>query len=144
MNVVWPQLDYQSVSIIAIVLSIVSLCFVGISYFNVQGRFLDKIKIVWKARFVIFHIVTFIFLTIYVVLDWKKCVSMQLFSEFNGNNILFVAWIALIFLNMYKVKIKDVEVIERKAEEKLQEDVQNVELNYQAQQIDMIQKNINS
>ena len=65
---------------------------------------------------------------------------MKFFSNFDGNNVLFVAWIVLIFLNMYNIKIKDIEFIEKRADEKLKEDVQNIELNYQIQQAQQMEE----
>ena len=35
---------------------------------------------------------------------------MQFFQEFNGNNILFLCWLLMIFLKIFKIKVKDVEI----------------------------------
>ena len=34
----------------------------------------------------------------YIILNWEKCISMQFFSQFDGNNILFLVGIALVTL----------------------------------------------
>lgn len=47
-----------------------------------------------------------IFLSVYIIKNWSICISMQFFSHFDGNNILFLIWIALIFLFFYDVEAK--------------------------------------
>ena len=146
MNVEFIQWNCKCVSIAAIILSIISLSCVAISQLDVI-KSMNKVKslrIIWKARFGIFHGITFLLLTAYIILNWEKCISMKFFSNFDGNNVLFVAWIVLIFLNMYNIKIKDIEFIEKRADEKLKEDVQNIELNYQIQQAQQMEEMQNS
>ena len=46
----------------------------------------------------IFHYAVLIALTWYVLSNWETCISMQFFSRFDGNNILFLVWIILIVL----------------------------------------------
>ena len=41
---------------------------------------------------------------------------------------------------MYNIKIKDIEFIEKRVDEKLKEDVQNIELNYQIQQAQQMEE----
>lgn len=73
-----------------------------------------------------FHLLVLGILTFYVVSHWNVCISMQFFSRFDGNNILFLVWIILIFLTIYKVKVKDVEICARNMEEKyLDADMRN-------------------
>lgn len=43
-------------------------------------------------------------LTTYVICNWEICVSMQFFNDFDGNNILFLVWILLIFLILYNIE----------------------------------------
>lgn len=44
---------------------------------------------------------------------------MQFFNYFDGDNILFLTWIALIFLNVYNVKVKDIEITKRTLKDKV-------------------------
>ena len=93
MNVEFIQWNCKCVSIAAIILSIISLSCVAISQLDVI-KSMNKVKslrIIWKARFGIFHGVTFLLLTAYIILNWEKCISMKFFSNFDGNNVLFVA-----------------------------------------------------
>ena len=46
----------------------------------------------------------------YIVLNWEKCVSMQFFSQFDGNNILFLAGILLIILPFYEVEGNGIKI----------------------------------
>ena len=62
-----------------------------------------------KYFYDIFHIVVFVLLTIYVIKNWNICVSMQFFSHFDGNNILFLVWILLILLIIYEVEGKGIK-----------------------------------
>lgn len=52
-------------------------------------------------------------LTIYVLRNWEKCISMEFFKSFNGNNILFIVWILMIIFTIYDIKIKGFQVNER-------------------------------
>lgn len=69
-----------------------------------------------KYFYDIFHIAVFVSLTIYVVENWKICVSMQFFSHFDGNNILFLVWILLILLIIYEVEGKGIKLRKHKQE----------------------------
>lgn len=65
----------------------------------------------------IFHYAVLITLTWYVLSNWETCISMQFFSRFDGNNILFLVWIILIILVIYNIKIGDNSVFDRNMEE---------------------------
>lgn len=112
----------QNISIIAIIISVISLslsiialiCFIKINGKNKEKDTEKKCRILNKIcyiRYRLFHIIVFVCLTGYVVINWKECISMQFFSSFNGNNILFLVWILLIFLNIYRIKFNNVEVV---------------------------------
>ena len=53
-------------------------------------------------------------LTIYVLRNWEKCISMEFFKSFNGNNILFIVWILMIIFTIYDIEIKGFKMSERK------------------------------
>lgn len=72
-------------------------------FFRVKGWYLRNLKnIFW------------IILTIYVFLNWEKCISMEFFKNFNGNNILFIVWLLMIIFNIYDIEIKGFKISERK------------------------------
>ena len=73
----------------------------------------------------IFYGFTLFILTVYVVLNWNKCISMQFFDDFNGNNILFLCWILMIFLRIFRIKVKDIEVCRNIQDEMLNADLQH-------------------
>lgn len=56
--------------------------------------------------YTILYIGLILALTHYIFCNWEKCISMQFFSQFDGNNILFLIWIASIFLFFYDVEAK--------------------------------------
>ena len=64
----------------------------------------------------------------YVICNWEECISMQFFSQFDGNNILFLTGLALVILPFYKLKI---EVKDLKMEAEMQREFQNADLNYE-------------
>ena len=72
-----------------------------------------------KQRSIIFHWIILIVLTVYIIRNWDSCISMQFFSNFNGNNILFFVWIILIFLMLYDVEAKGVKLKKRELKEEL-------------------------
>lgn len=41
---------------------------------------------------------------------------MQFFSNFNGNNILFIVWLLMIIVNIYDIEINGFKMSERKQE----------------------------
>lgn len=78
----------------------------------------------------IFHMVVLVGLSWYVFKNWETCISMQFFDDFNGNNILFLVWIILIFLLIYKVDGSVIKLTEKKREQ-TQEDLMKLNLQYQ-------------
>ena len=80
-------------------------------------------KKTWKQslrnRNSIFHWMVLIVLTVYIIKNWDLCISMQFFSEFNGNNILFFVWIVLLFLMLYDVEAKGVKLKKHELKEDL-------------------------
>jgi len=56
--------------------------------------------------YTILYVGVFIMLTKYILHNWAICISMQFFSRFNGNNILFLVWIASIALFFYDIEAK--------------------------------------
>lgn len=144
MNILFQWLQ-KNISVIAIIISLISLTLsvVGLvrSSAGVQKQEkMRKLKKLWFARYTVFHIITFVCLTFYVFVNWEKCVSMQFFSQFNGNNILFLVWISLIFLIIYDVEGKGVKIAKRKQEEDRQ-NLSTAELKYK---LDAMQEQIKS
>ncbi len=86
-------------------------------------------KLLSKYFYDAFHLVTFFVLTVYVIKNWDVCISMQLFSSFDGNNILFLVWIILILLILYEVEGKGIKLRKRK-QEKDQESIDNANYLY--------------
>lgn len=54
----------------------------------------------------ILYLLLLAILTRYIICNWNACISMQFFSHFDGNNILFLVWIALIILFFYDIEAK--------------------------------------
>lgn len=50
------------------------------------------------------YILLLLALSAYIILHWNECISMQFFSKFDGNNILFLVWIVLLVLPFYVVE----------------------------------------
>ena len=78
----------------------------------------------------IVYFIMLIALWLYIGLNWEKCVSMQFFSQFDGNNILFLVGILLMVLPFYEVEGGGIKI--RKAGEKeLEKDLESEESKYQ-------------
>lgn len=66
----------------------------------------------------------------YIVLNWEKCVSMKFFSQFDGNNILFLVGILLTVLPFYEVEGKGIK-IRRVGAKELERDLEKEESDFQ-------------
>lgn len=75
-----------------------------------------------RNKYEILYFILLAALTKYITCNWNTCISMQFFSHFDGNNILFLVWIALIILYFYDVEAKGFKFHWKKSpEEELQE-----------------------
>ena len=92
-----------------------------------------------KHFYTFMHIVVLVSLSFYIFSHWKLCVSMQFFSSFDGNNILFLSWIALIFLLLYRVEGKGIKVDRR-----IQEDEDNLNKKRLEYKLNELQEIINT
>lgn len=85
--------------------------------------------------YTILYILILTILTFYIICNWEKCISMQFFAQFDGNNILFLVWIASVLLFFYDVEFKGGKFHRRKMEE-TKKQFDNVELAYNQMQIE--------
>ena len=111
-----------NINVIAIIVSLISLTLSIVEFVypptDVQKQEKwYKLKKLWSLRYTIFHAIILFCLTCYVLINWEKCISMQFFTRFDGNNILFLVWIILIFLIIYKIEGKGIMVAKYKHEE---------------------------
>lgn len=72
----------------------------------------------WRATF---HFIVLCILTVYVVRNWADCIKMQFFQDFDGNNILFLTWIILIFFIIYDVEAKGIKIKRRELKQELEQ-----------------------
>lgn len=89
--------------------------------------------------YTILYIVLIIALTKYVFCNWEECVSMQFFSQFDGNNILFLVWILLFVLPFYDIEIKEAKFHKRnmeKAKEQINDEGVALTLEQRVEKID--------
>lgn len=108
---------------------------------NNEGKMKMACKWCKSHIYTIFHIIVLTSLTVYVILNWRLCISMQFFSQFNGNNILFLVWILLILLTLYDVEAKDIKIKERKMKEEYENAERIYALDTMAKSINDISKN---
>lgn len=82
-------------------------------------------------------------LTKYIFCNWEKCISMQFFSRFDGNNILFLVWLLLIILPFYDIEGKGIKVHrkEMKRMEDAEKKIQNKEAEYQLEKLESEREN---
>lgn len=89
---------------------------------------MEKIRSKRKKLFIMIseHIYTILYgimliiLWTYLVCNWEQCVSMQFFSQFDGNNILFIVGLVVTILPFYDIETKDIKL--RKKSNKSMED----------------------
>lgn len=95
-------------------------------------------KNIGKKRILIFlknHIYTLLYvfmlmiLWAYIIINWELCISMQFFSQFNGNNILFITGIVLTILPFYDIEGKDIR-LRRRSTKGLEKDLQDANSQY--------------
>lgn len=89
--------------------------------------------------YAIMYIVLIIALTKYVFCNWEECISMQFFSQFDGNNILFLVWILLFVLPFYDIEIKEAKFHKRnmeKAKEQVNDEGVALTLEQRVEKID--------
>lgn len=144
MNMLFQWL-MENIAVVAIIISLVSivLSIIGLvrsSTSTQEQKGWHKLKLLWSIRHSIFHTITFVCLTSYILLNWEKCISMQFFSQFDGNNILFLVWIILIFLIIYEVEGKGIKIAARKKEE-VQQSLSDANLKYK---LDAMREQISS
>ena len=70
---------------------------------NIFKRFKNWIK---NYIYGILYIALLMILSGYIFVNWNKCISMKFFERFDGNNILFLVWIALLILSFYDIEAK--------------------------------------
>lgn len=84
---------------------------------NKQKWYQCVIRFVWLRIYTVFYLILIGILTKYICEHWEACISMQFFSQFDGNNILFLVWIAAIMLFFYDIEIKESKFHRRSIEE---------------------------
>ena len=82
-------------------------------------------------------------LTRYILLNWDKCISMKFFEQFDGNNILFLVWIALIILFFYDIEAKDMKFHRKKIED-TQKQLAEADNAFQQNQINNLRESLHS
>ena len=69
-----------------------------------NNMFKRLIKWIKLRIYEILYIVLLAILSSYILINWKICVTMTFFEQFDGNNILFLIWIVLLILPFYDVE----------------------------------------
>lgn len=78
----------------------------------------------------ILYVVMLIVLWIYVIYNWDICISMQFFSQFDGNNILFIVGLVLVIIPFYDIEGKGIR-LRRRSTKSLEDKLQNADSTYQ-------------
>lgn len=81
-------------------------------------------------RNILYVVIVFI-LWGYLIYNWEKCISMQFFDQFDGNNILFLVGIAFLVLPFFRLKIEGKNIkIQAEMQREMQFDYQNAASDY--------------
>lgn len=127
-------------SVLSIVINLILIVY--IIFFPIKkDEIRQGLKLSWLYRHTVFHILAFLLLTCYVLFHWNACVNMQLFSQFNGNNILFIIWLASAFLIIYDVEGKGFKVAKHKREES-QNQYETIKKQYALESMKIANQNI--
>lgn len=79
--------------------------------------------------YTILYVFMLLILWTYVVCNWDICISMQFFSQFDGNNILFILGLVLMILPFYDIEGKGVR-LRRRSTKSLEDKLQNADSTY--------------
>ena len=74
---------------------------------SVISRFLLWVR---DHIYTILYILMLIVLWRYIIYNWDACISMQFFSQFDGNNILFIVGLVLTILPFYDIEGKGIKL----------------------------------
>jgi hypothetical protein len=85
--------------------------------------------------------VLLIALSRYILTHWDECISMQFFSCFDGNNILFLVWIILIVLPFYSIEGKGFK-LKIRGIERATEKIQDADLQYEIEKSALLSDSI--
>ena len=91
----------------------------------------------------ILYMLLLIILSIYIIMNWKTCITMKFFEQFDGNNILFLVWIVLLILPFYDVEAEGWK-FRRKGIQDTQRLFNNAEADFVQDQINNIRANAQS
>ena len=81
----------------------------------------------------ILYVGILLMLWLYIILNWEKCISMRFFSQFNGNNILFLVGIVLVILPFYDIEGNGVK-LHKKGIQAVKEQAQDARYEFQLEQ----------
>lgn len=79
--------------------------------------------------YTILYVSMLIVLWAYIIKNWEICISMQFFSQFNGNNILFITGLVLIILPFYDIEGKGIR-LRRRSNKGLERKLQGADSKY--------------
>lgn len=79
--------------------------------------------------YTILYILILIVLWGYIIYNWDACISMQFFSQFDGNNILFIVGLVLTILPFYDIEGKGVS-LRRRSTKNLEDKLQDADSTY--------------
>ena len=65
--------------------------------YNVGGFLRSNWRLIW-------YFVVVVALTVYVICNWSRAISFTPFSDFDGNNLLFVVWIIFASLPFLRIE----------------------------------------
>lgn len=98
----------------------------------------NKIFFIWFSAHLstILYVAILVILWIYVILNWEKCIAMQFFTKFDGNNILFLVGILLTMLPFYEIEGKGIKLHRIKIKS-MREELQGATSKYQEKNIEI-------
>ena len=108
-----------------------------------NNMFKRLIKWIKLRIYEILYIVLLTILSSYILINWKICVTMTFFEQFDGNNILFLIWIVLLILPFYDVEAKGWK-FRKKGIEDTRKLFENAENNFMQERINNLRDSMQS
>ncbi len=108
-----------------------------------NNMFKKLIKWIKLRIYEILYIVLLAILSSYILINWKICVTMTFFEQFDGNNILFLIWIVLLILPFYDVEAKGWK-FRKKGIEDTRKLFENAENNFMQERINNLRDSMQS
>lgn len=119
---------------------ILFFCLISMYLFDVMRKNLIKFVSFKVPKEYYMYSVLVVLSSLFVFFNWNSCVNMQFFSSFNGYNIIFIVWIVLLILSLFKIDFNGISFA--KKEEKVFDEKYNNAGSYMENSMSLINEKL--